>query len=75
MDLLAPRTAHLHVVDATGVDGEGVQVGEGDVDFADLARRLSVHCPDAGFIPEIWMGHVDGGHGFWTALERLERWF
>ncbi|MDA4829606.1 MULTISPECIES: N-acetylneuraminate synthase family protein [Kocuria] len=75
VDLLAPRTAHLHVVDATGVDGEGVQVGEGDVDFADLARRLSVHCPDAGFIPEIWMGHVDGGHGFWTALERLERWF
>ena len=47
VDLLAPRTAHLHVVDATGVDGEGVQVGEGDVDFADLARRLSVHCPDA----------------------------
>ena len=75
VDLLTPRTAHLHVVDATGVDGEGVQVGEGDVDFADLARRLSVHCPDAGFIPEIWMGHVDGGHGFWTALERLERWF
>ncbi|WHF24070.1 hypothetical protein QJS66_07615 [Kocuria rhizophila] len=58
----------------TGVDGEGVQVGEGGVDFADLARRLSVHCPTR-FIPKIWMGHVDGGHGFWTALDRLERWF
>ncbi|WP_348613942.1 N-acetylneuraminate synthase family protein [Kocuria rhizophila] len=75
VELLAPLSTHLHVVDATGVDGEGVQVGEGDVDFADLAARLARHCPDAGFIPEIWMGHVDGGQGFWTALDRLERWF
>ena len=75
VELLAPLSAHLHVVDATGVDGEGVQVGEGEVDFADLARRLRRLCPDAGFIPEIWMGHSDGGAGFWTALDRLERWF
>ena len=27
------------------------------------------------FIPEIWQGHVNGGEGFWTALERLEQWF
>ncbi|MDO4919668.1 N-acetylneuraminate synthase family protein [Kocuria sp.] len=75
VERLAPLSAHLHVVDATGVDGEGVQVGEGEVDFADLAARLDRHCPTAGFIPEIWMGHVDGGQGFWTALERLEEWF
>lgn len=74
VDVLAPLSVHLHVVDATGVDGEGVQVDEGEVDFADLAKRLERLCPDAGFIPEIWMGHVNDGEGFWTALERLEKW-
>ena len=33
-DLLAPHTEHLHLVDATGVDGEGVQVGDGEIDWA-----------------------------------------
>ena len=31
--------------------------------------------PGAGFIPEIWQGHVNDGEGFWIALERLEQWF
>lgn len=75
LDQLAPHAAHLHIVDATGVDGEGVQVGDGEVDFAMLAERLDAACPAAGFIPEIWQGHVNGGEGFWVALERLEAWF
>lgn len=75
VELLAPHTAHLHIVDAVGVDGEGVQVGDGEVDFAVLAEQLARLCPDAGFIPEIWQGHVNNGEGFWIALERLEEWF
>ncbi|UJH69888.1 hypothetical protein [Ornithinimicrobium sp. INDO-MA30-4] len=62
-------------MDATGVDGEGVQVGEGDVDWALLAQQLDAMAPDVSFIPEIWQGHVNNGEGFWTALERLEQWF
>lgn len=75
VDLLAPHTRHLHIVDAVGVDGEGVQVGDGEVDFAALAAQVDRWCPDAGFIPEIWQGHVNDGEGFWVALERLEAWF
>ncbi len=75
IDILAPLTAHVHVVDAAGVDGEGLQIGEGEIDFAVLAAQLAAHCPDAGFIPEIWMGHRNNGEGFWVALERLEEWF
>jgi N-acetylneuraminate synthase len=52
-----------------------VQVGEGEIDWAALAEQLARLCPDAGFIPEIWMGHKDGGEGFWVANERLEAWF
>ncbi|MDT0193772.1 N-acetylneuraminate synthase family protein [Arthrobacter sp. AB6] len=75
VEALAPHTIHLHMVDATGVDGEGVQVGEGEVDFASLAKQLDRLSPEAGFIPEIWQGHVNDGAAFWTALERLEAWY
>ena len=75
VEAMAPYTEHLHVVDSVGVDGEGVQVGEGEVDFADLAARLDRLAPTAPFIPEIWMGHVNTGEGFFTALDRLEKWF
>jgi N-acetylneuraminate synthase len=74
IDLLAPRARHLHVVDAAGVDGEGLQVGDGEVDFAVLGAQLDRWCPEAGFIPEIWQGHRNGGEGFWIALDRLEGW-
>jgi len=73
--LVGPHTAHLHIVDAKGVDGEGLQIGDGDIDFASMAKALSQYSPNSGFIPEIWQGHKDGGSGFWWALERLEKWF
>lgn len=74
VDLLAPRSIHLHLVDGTGVDGEGVQVGEGDVDWAALGKQLRELTPTSSFIPEIWQGHVNNGEGFFTALDRLEKW-
>lgn len=70
---VGPFTAHLHIVDAKGVDGEGLQIGEGMVDFVMLADVLDRTCPAAGFIPEIWQGHKDGGAGFWFALDKLEQ--
>lgn len=72
---IGPYTAHIHVVDAKGVDGEGLQIGEGNMDFAAIARVLDRTCPDASFIPEIWQGHKNGGAGFWFALDKLEPWF
>jgi len=74
VELLAPHTAHLHLVDATGVDGEGVQVGEGDIDWPFFGAQLDRLAPGVPFIPEIWQGHVNHGEGFWVALERLEEW-
>lgn len=75
VEQLAPHTAHLHIVDAAGVDGEGLQIGEGEVDFAVLAGQLDRLAPGAPFIPEIWQGHRNDGEDFWIALERLEAWF
>ncbi|SFG19827.1 N-acetylneuraminate synthase [Novosphingobium sp. CF614] len=72
---VGPYSAHLHVVDAKDVDGEGLQIGEGMVDFDMIAQVLDEKCPKASFIPEIWQGHKDGGAGFWFALDKLEESF
>jgi sialic acid synthase SpsE/sugar phosphate isomerase/epimerase len=69
---IAPFSAHLHLGDAKGLNGEGLQVGEGEIDFVRLGAILQKGCPTASFIPEIWQGHKNGGEGFWVALERLE---
>jgi sialic acid synthase SpsE/sugar phosphate isomerase/epimerase len=69
---IAPITAHLHLGDALGLNGEGLQIGDGDIDFVRLGAILKKGCPGASFIPEIWQGHKNGGEGFWTALEKLE---
>lgn len=69
---IAPYSSHLHLGDAKGLNGEGLQVGEGEIDFKRLGTILQKGCPKATFIPEIWQGHKNGGEGFWVALERLE---
>jgi NAD(P)-dependent dehydrogenase (short-subunit alcohol dehydrogenase family) len=60
------------MADASGVDGEGLQIGEGDVDWVSACATLDRVAPEATFIPEIWQGHKNEGEGFWVALDRLE---
>jgi sugar phosphate isomerase/epimerase len=69
---LGPHAAHLHFGDAKGLDGEGLQIGDGEIDFDAVGEVLRRHAPGASFIPEIWQGHKNMGEGFWIALDRLE---
>jgi len=69
---VAPFTSHIHVGDAIGVNGEGLQINEGEIDFVRLSEILKKESPSASFIPEIWQGHKNDGEGFWIALTRLE---
>ena len=41
---VAPMTAHLHLGDAKGVNGEGLQIGEGAIDFKSLGKAISKLC-------------------------------
>lgn len=72
---VGPHAAHLHIADAAGVDGEGLQIGDGDMDFVALVADLDRFAPGASFIPEVWQGHKNEGEGFWFAMERLEAAF
>jgi Sugar phosphate isomerases/epimerases len=69
---LLPRSAHLHVADAKGTNGEGVVMGTGDVDWPATWKQISKY-PKLSFIPEVWQGHKDHGAAFWSALRFLNR--
>ena len=69
---VGPYTAHIHIGDASGVNGEGLQIGDGEINFKKLGKILKTKCPDASFIPEIWQGHKNGGEAFWIALNKLQ---
>jgi sialic acid synthase SpsE/sugar phosphate isomerase/epimerase len=73
-EAVAPYVRHLHVSDGAGTSGEGLQIGDGAVNFVALLPVLLE--PKPTVIPEIWMGHHENGLAFRAALERLTeiRW-
>jgi len=70
--IVAPYVRHVHLSDAHGVAGEGVQIDEGEIDWDALMRVLE-KIPFS-WVPEIWSGHSDHGAGTLIALKRLERY-
>ena len=73
LEKVLPFTAHLHIADSKGVDGEGLQIETGEIDFYALGEAMHTFAPQASWIPEVWQGHENMGEGFWYALERLEK--
>ena len=71
---VAPYVAHMHIADAKGVDGEGLQIEDGDIDWAAFIEVVDKLIPQATFIPEIWQGHKNGGQGAWKALQILSNY-
>jgi sialic acid synthase SpsE/sugar phosphate isomerase/epimerase len=70
--IVVPYVRHVHLSDAHGLAGEGVQVDEGEIDWDALMRVLE-KIPFS-WVPEIWSGHTNYGAGTLTALKRLERY-
>ena len=70
---IAPYVAHIHIGDASGINGEGLQIGQGEIDFNKLGSILKNKCSNASFIPEIWQGHKNGGEDFWVCIRAIKR--
>jgi N-acetylneuraminate synthase len=62
---------YYHISDALPPDKEGLQIGDGAIDFEPVFERLRKKGNDAWGIPEIMGGHVDRGAGFAEALKIL----
>ncbi|WP_305984995.1 N-acetylneuraminate synthase family protein [Roseibium sp. MMSF_3544] len=69
VEMLRPQVRHVHLSDALGTDGEGMQFGEGDPGNEDIIRK-ALALPGLKVI-EVWQGHLDRGNGFREALRRL----
>lgn len=69
VEALLPYISHLHLSDASGLDGEGLQIGEGTIDWEKFFRVA--HTYHGTMIPEIWRGHQRSGEGFKIAINRL----
>jgi len=67
---LIELSKHLHLSDAAGIDGEGLQIGEGDIDFSTISPQIKNY--KYGIVPEIWQGHKFRGAGYWKAINIFE---
>ena len=68
---LKPYIRHMHVSDARGTTEEGLQIGEGEIDFRGLLPTLK--SLDVIAVPEILDGHKDDGADFRIAVDRLRK--
>ena len=67
---LLPYISHLHLADGYGLDGEGVQFGDGDIDLENVLPLFKNF--RGTWVPEIWRGHLHNGKGFIYALNYLK---
>jgi len=72
IDEISDRVSHIHISDAAGESEEGLQIGNGDIDFNSILVALKCLSNRATLLPEIWQGHDDDGNGFRIALKHLE---
>ncbi len=73
LERIKPFVRELHISDAYGTDGEGLQIEEGEIDWKRIGQIFKNY--RYGWIPEIWRGHQQEGRGFFIALEKLSKYF
>lgn len=65
---LKGRIGHFHLADAEGVDGEGLDIGSGNIgDFSIFLDSEKIK------VIEVWQGHFHDGVGFLKALDTLNK--
>ena len=67
-------TSHLHLSDSISNSSEGLNIGDGKINFCDCFQFIYGDSKrDISFIPEVWQGHLNEGKNFKLSLERIAR--
>lgn len=66
---IMPIAKHIHISDAYGNNGEGVQIGEGSIDFDKVLKEVKKY--QFTWVPEIWSGHLHQGAGTYRCMQIL----
>lgn len=72
VSILKPYISYIHISDASGVDGEGLQIGDGNIPWQDFFSLIKDNT--YSFVPEIWRGHQNNNRGFLQALTKLKQY-
>jgi N-acetylneuraminate synthase len=65
--------SHVHISDAKGIDGEGIQINQGELDFKSLFNILNNI--DFSWVTEVWSGHLNEGSETYKAMQILNKNF
>ncbi|MFM7230168.1 MAG: N-acetylneuraminate synthase family protein [Cyanobacteriota bacterium] len=68
---ISGRIRHVHLSDAQGTNAEGLEIGDGSLNFQTLHSAMQQAGRELMMIPEIWQGHVNGGEKFARSLRRF----
>ena len=71
LSVIKKQIKHIHIADATGVDGEGVTIDENNNEnTAIIKEMLDFDCMK---VIEVWQGHLDNGTGFKNEIIKLTK--
>lgn len=69
---IKPYISHVHISDTRGINGEGVQIHEGDTNFKEIFDEMKDI--DFSWVTEIWSGHINNGKGCYDSMKLLEKY-
>ena len=71
IDKVSPYFDYMHVADAIYPGEEGINIGDGFIDFNKIKRYFNSN--KIMWIPEVWNGHLDNFKGFEDALIKINQ--
>lgn len=71
LEIFKKYMMHIHIADGIGVDGEGIQIDEGEINFHTFFNSIREY--DNTIVNEVWNGYINNFSGFKIAVERIKK--
>lgn len=72
LKIIRKYISHVHISDARGIDGEGIQIDEGEIDFKKFFNLMKDY--HGTIVNEIWMGYTNEFQGFKIATQKIKKY-